>query len=157
MKTLAVIPARSGSKRLPQKNILPLGGKPLIAWTIEALRNTPGDLDVIVSTDCPKIADVSRQWGADVPFLRPAEFCTDQATSRDLLLHALDTLDPTGQNYEAISLFQPTSPFRTARHIEEAMAMFVTRQAQSVLSVVECEHPPHIALQRDPHSRAQWQ
>ena len=89
MKILAIVPARSGSKRLPGKNIKILGDKPLIAWTIECAKKVPDICNVIVSTDSIEIADVAKQYGAIVPFIRPIELSTDTAASVDVMLHAL--------------------------------------------------------------------
>jgi CMP-N-acetylneuraminic acid synthetase len=90
MRILAVIPARGGSKRLPKKNIKPLGGKPLINWSIEAIRGISEICEVLVSTDDSEIASIAKQAGASVPWLRPSHLSTDTASSVDVALHALD-------------------------------------------------------------------
>ena len=87
-KILAIIPARGGSKRLPRKNVLDLAGKPLIAWTIEAALRSKYIERVVVSTDNNEIADISKKYGADVPFMRPDYLATDEATSIDVVLHS---------------------------------------------------------------------
>ena len=115
---LGIIPARSGSKRLPNKNIRLLGGKPLIAWTIEASKDIPG-LEVIISTDSPEIAEISKEYGGNVPWLRPSELSTDNATPVDVCLHAMGY-----KKYDGIMLLQPTSPFRTRQTILRAMDEF---------------------------------
>jgi CMP-N,N'-diacetyllegionaminic acid synthase len=119
MRILAVIPARGGSKRCPGKNIRLLGGKPLIAWTIEAAREIPG-LDVVVSTDSEEIARIARQCGIEIPWLRPAELATDTASVVDVCLHALEIYTDA----DAVMLLQPTSPFRTRQTILKGMEAF---------------------------------
>lgn len=142
MKTLAIVPARAGSKRLPGKNLRPLHGKPLIGWTLEAALQAGGIDRVIVSTDSEEIAEVSRRSGADVPFLRPPELAGDTTTTQDVVEHAIYTLVGQGERYERIVLLQPTSPLRTARHIEDALRLFERKRALSVISVSPAEHPP---------------
>ena len=138
-KVLALIPARSGSKRLPQKNTLPLAGTPLIAWTIrEALRSDYID-DVVVSTDDEKIASISKAYGAEVPFLRPEELAGDESKTIDVVLHAINTLYE--RNYEYFILLQPTSPLRTHHHIDEAIAFLVNKNANAVVSVTDVDYP----------------
>lgn len=124
MKTLAVIPARGGSKRLPNKNILPLGGKPLIYWTIEAATGVSEVVEILVSTDSEEIASAARAAGALVPWLRPAELSTDTASSIDVCLHALDWYVQNYGDIDGLLLLQPTSPFRKAKTISEGMALF---------------------------------
>ena len=141
-KLLGFITARGGSKRLPNKNILELAGKPLIAWTIEAALDSKYIDRVIVSTDDEKIANISQKYGADVPFMRPAELSTDTATSIDVIEHGLNTLAESGDNYDYITLLQPTSPLRTSRHIDESVNIFLEKNANSVISVTETSHSP---------------
>jgi CMP-N,N'-diacetyllegionaminic acid synthase len=140
-KVLAVIPARGGSKRLPNKNILDLAGKPLIAWTIEAAKKSKYIDTLIVSTDSQKIAKVCEKYGAKVPFMRPKELATDTANSIDVILHAIDFYKKLGLNYEYIILLQPTSPLRTAEDIDDAFESF-GEDTKAVVSVCETEHPP---------------
>ena len=116
MFTLGVIPARGGSKRLPGKNIRHLAGKPLIAWTIMEANKSKLD-HIIVSTDDPKIAEVSTNWGAEVPFLRPPELATDEAKSIDVMVHAARWADEHLERPDYIFLLQPTSPTRKAEDI----------------------------------------
>lgn len=129
MKILALIPARGGSKRVPGKNIKPLDGLPLIAWTIQAAQQS-GVCDAIqVSTDDESIAAVAREFGATVPGLRPAHLATDMASSVDVALHALDTYEDVHGAIDGLLLLQPTSPFRTADTIRRGIAMFVESKA----------------------------
>ena len=138
---LAIIPARGGSKRLPNKNILPLCGLPLIAHSIAAGRHPYIDR-IVVSTDSQQIADIAAQYGCPVPFLRPAELSNDTASSVDVVLHVLDELQAQGEEYDAVVLLQPTSPLRTADMVGEAIAYYHDTQAQSVVSVCAVDHPP---------------
>ncbi|WP_446890900.1 acylneuraminate cytidylyltransferase family protein [Aeromonas veronii] len=138
---IAIIPARGGSKRLPNKNILPLSGKPLIVWTIEAaLQSQLFDL-VLVSTDSEAIAEASANAGAMVPFLRPAELSSDTATTNDVVTHMVAWVESQYIEVQRVALLQPTSPLRTAQHIKEAMALYDNKSATAVISVCELEHP----------------
>ena len=138
-KVLAVIPARGGSKRLPGKNIKLLGGKPLIAWSIEAAKCSQLVDRVVVSTDNEDIASVSRTFGADVPFIRPTALSGDHSSTDSAIIHALDSLE---EEYEIVVILQPTSPLRTAEDIDNALAMLADTGVNGVVSVCECEHPP---------------
>lgn len=135
---LAIIPARGGSKRLPRKNVLDLAGKPLIAWTIEAAKNSKYIDHFIVSTDDQEISDVSKKHGAAV-LTRPAELATDTASSVDVVLHAIEAQN---QSYDYVILLQPTSPLRTAQHIDEAIERLFEKNANAVISVCETDHSP---------------
>ena len=139
------IPARGGSKRLPRKNLLPLAGKPLIAWTIEAALNSRQLHRVIVSTDDEEIASVARKYGAEVPFMRPAELASDTATGLDAILHALRTLEANGEHFDYLVNLQPTSPLRSSDDIDRAVALLLGRQADAVISVCPSDHPPEWA------------
>lgn len=137
--TMALIPARGGSKGIPRKNIRRIAGKPLIAWTIEAaLRSNKLDA-VVVSTDDAEIAAVARQAGATVPFLRPAVLAQDGTPGIDPVLHALATLPGFG----AVLLLQPTSPLRSTADIDACLQLALDRQAVSVVSVSEPDTHPY--------------
>jgi len=139
---LGIIPARSGSKGLPGKNIMSLCGKPLISWTIrEALLSKYLD-KVIVSTDDNKIALISRKYGADVPFLRPKKLATSSSKIIDVLIHAINYLENKDQNYQLIMLLQPTSPLRKAQDIDGAIELLFKKKAKSIVSVCPSEHHP---------------
>ncbi|AWA06173.1 acylneuraminate cytidylyltransferase family protein [Aeromonas hydrophila] len=138
---IAIIPARGGSKRLPNKNKLPLAGKPLITWTIEAaLESQLFDL-VLVSTDSQDIANISADSGAIVPFIRPAELATDTATTNDVISHMVKWVESQYRAVDMVTLLQPTSPLRNANHIKGAMALYKMKNASAVISVCELEHP----------------
>lgn len=146
MNVLYLIPARGGSKGVPDKNIRSLGGMPLIEHSIRtALLVAPDARDVVVSTDSEKIARASLAAGARVPFMRPAELATDTASSRDVILHALDTLsgENGGEGYDTVVLLQPTSPFRNPRDIEKALSLFTRETPDMVVSVKPAATNPY--------------
>lgn len=153
IRPLFVIPARGGSKGIPRKNIADLGGRPLIAYTLDAARETlekyfPSDISaekqrIIVSTDSAEIASVAESEGVSVPFLRPAELSTDQAGSREVILHAMDYAEGVGIEYDCVVLLQPTSPFRRACHVGEALSLFRPGETDMVVSVCETSANPY--------------
>lgn len=142
MKNIAVIPARSGSKGLPNKNILPLNGKPLLAWSIDAARQS-GMFDTIyVSTDSEKYADIARQYGAEVPFLRSTKTSTDTASSWDVLKEAIKNYQNLGKTFDFLMMLQPTSPLRTAEDICGAFQVMKQQNAATVVSVCSADISP---------------
>lgn len=156
MKIVAIIPARGGSKRIPRKNIKNFCGKPLIAWTIlGALRSKHLDR-VIVSTDDKKIAKTAKKYGAEVPFLRPAELAIPTIGIEPTLKHAFQWL-LENENYkaDALVLLMPTSPLRQTRHIDEAIDIFKKTKADSVLGVNEtpANHTPYWTLIRNKNGK----
>lgn len=136
-RILALIPARGGSKRLPRKNVLPLAGRPLIAWTIQAALDAGGIDDVVVSTDDAEIADVARAAGAAVPFRRPSALASDDATTLDVVWHALAEL---GNRHDWLVLLQPTSPLRTAADIADALDL--ARRHNASVTSIACPGKP---------------
>ena len=136
MRTLYVIPARGGSKGIPHKNIRPLGGIPLIGYSVRVARELADDRDICVSTDDPEIAATIENMGLKVPFLRPAELATDKSGTYEVLLHALDFYASQGIDYDVIVLLQPTSPFRRADDVRRAMALY-TPDIDMVVTVKE--------------------
>ena len=137
---LAVIPARGGSKGIPKKNIKELNGKPLIAYTIEAANKAieNGALSrCVVSTDSEEIAEISRSFGAEVPFMRPDYLGGDQIKSVDVILHALEFLEEQGEYFDAVITLQPTSPMRTAEDLIEGIRMFDESNEDSLIAVYE--------------------
>lgn len=137
MRILGIVPARGGSKGIPRKNLADVCGRPLIAWSIETGREllASGVLArCIVSTDDEEIASVARSFGADVPFLRPAEAATDKAKALAYVLHALDALAAQGEHYDAVMILQPTSPRRDAAKIAEAVVRFEKSDSDSLIS-----------------------
>lgn len=143
-KILAIIPARSGSKGLRDKNIKLLNGKPLIAYTIEAAIKSNIFTDVVVSTDSEKYAEISREYGAKVPFLRSEENSTDKAGSTDMILEVLEELKKIGERYDYFMLLQPTSPLRTSDDIIESYKLSIEKNANSIVGVCEPDHSPLI-------------
>ncbi len=135
---LGIIPARGGSKRLPRKNILPLAGKPLIAWTIDAAKKSKYLDRIIVSTEDKEIAEVSRNYGAEV-VNRPGHLATDESSTVDVILDLLEKIE---RSYDYIVLLQPTSPLRNEKHIDEAIELLFKKNADAIISVCEAEHSP---------------
>jgi len=142
-KVLGLVLAREGSKGLPGKNTMLLCGKPLIAWSIEAGLASRYIDDLVVSTDGDEIASVSKQYGAEVPFIRPSEFASDGASSVSAILHTLDYLEEHGRCYDLVVLLEPTSPLRETADIDTTLELLVEKNASSVVSVcaAEANHP----------------
>lgn len=148
MKPLVVIPARGGSKGVPRKNIKFLGGKPLIQWTIEAAREVFTDEVICVSTDDEEIKSIAEQTGLKVPFLRPKELATDTAGSYEVLLHAVSFYEQQGYYPNTLILLQPTSPFRTDKHIKEALNLY-KKDLEMIVSVKETKANPYYILREE--------
>ena len=141
---LAIITARGGSKGLPQKNIRPLAGKPLIAYTIEAALQARLLDRTVVSTDDHQIAEIARQFGAEIPFLRPPELARDETIVYPVLTHALRWLDEhEGYRPDYVMLLQPTSPLRTAEDIDNSITIALEKNAEGVVSLCETKHHPY--------------
>ncbi|MFM6984252.1 MAG: cytidylyltransferase domain-containing protein [Chitinophagaceae bacterium] len=143
MKILCIIPARGGSKGIPKKNIIDVSGKPLIAYTIGPAIDVmkKGFIDkVIVSTDSQEIADISSQYGAEVPFLRPESISGDKAKSVEFMSHALEFYEKMGINYDAVLLLQPTSPLRDSNDLIKAIDMYKSAENDSLISAYEEEY-----------------
>jgi len=124
MKDLLLIPARGGSKGIPGKNIRLLNGKPLIYYTLDAACAVASPENICVSTDSDEIIGIVRKYGLDVPFKRPGDLATDTAGSYEVILHAVDSYEQRGIQYDRVVLLQPTSPFRTGTHVLEAAALY---------------------------------
>lgn len=143
-KILMLIPARGGSKRLPRKNVLPLAGKPLICWTIEAALATELDARIMVSSDDEEILDIARQYASRgvVAYKRPNELATDTASTVDVVIDAIKAEKNHGHEPETVVLLQPTSPLRTGEDIISALNIFEeTGCSDTVVSVCEVDHP----------------
>lgn len=145
LKPLVVIPARGGSKGIPGKNIRELEGKPLIQYTLDAAREVFDDEVICVSTDDLKIREVVEGLGLPVPFLRPVELATDEASTYDVLLHALHFYERQGYEPNLVILLQVTSPFRNSRHIREALQLY-RKEYDMVVSVKETKSNPYYVL-----------
>lgn len=142
MKILAIVPARGGSKRLPGKNIKVLGGRPLIAWTIEAAQQSGVVTDVVISTDDVAIADIARRFGGNVPRIRPAHLATDTTSSFDVVVQVLDEYEAAHGAVDGVMLLQPTSPFRSSESIRRAVVQFQQDVSRSVVSVTSASSHP---------------
>ncbi len=143
-RILGLIPARGGSKGLPRKNILPFLEKPLIAWSIEVAYASKFLDRTIVSTDDEEIASVARQWGAEVPFLRPSKFAEDTSPTIDAVLYTIDVLRDKGDEYDYIALIEPTSPLRKKDDIDNCIRTLLDvpeTDALVTLGEVHLEHP----------------
>ena len=150
-ETVAVVPARGGSKGIPRKSIAQVAGRPLLAWTAEAALATPGLDRVLLSTDDDEIAGVGESLGLAVPFRRPAELASDDAPMTAVTAHALAWCMAQGIDVDVVVLLQPTSPLRRAEHITGALDLLASSDAESVVSVVEVPHQynPVSVLRRD--------
>lgn len=142
IRRLAVIPARGGSKRFPRKNIQPLNGKPLVLWSIEALRDSRIFDRIIVSTEDREIADIASATGPYVPFMRPSEYATDTISCDQVALAVLRQLEQQGEFFDTICVALPTCPLRTAEHIKHAHEIFDSRKEPNMMSVTPFEHQP---------------
>jgi CMP-N-acetylneuraminic acid synthetase len=144
-RILALIPARGGSKGIPRKNIAPLLGRPLLSYSVAAAREATCVDRVLVSTDDAEIAAVATECGADVPFLRPAELATDTAAGLDVARHALDWLaENDGYVPDILVELQPVAPLRLASDIDRAVNLLRTSGADSVVGLVEADHPYYL-------------
>jgi CMP-N,N'-diacetyllegionaminic acid synthase len=142
MRILAIIPARGGSKRIPNKNIRNLFGKPLVVWSIELAKKADDICDVLISTDSENIAKVSLAAGGLVPWLRPSIISGDSAATIDVVLHALDWYEGACGPVDAVLLLQPTSPFRGVESLLHGIELFKNSQGHSVISVSPAQSHP---------------
>ena len=143
-RVLALITAREGSKGLPGKNIMMVNGKPLIVWSITIAKKSKYIDRLIISTDSKKIANIAKEWGCDVPFIRPDELATDKATSMDVIIHAINFLNDTDDKYDYLILLEPTSPLRDVEDIDIALEkLYNNKTSVSIVSVGKHEstHP----------------
>jgi CMP-N,N'-diacetyllegionaminic acid synthase len=145
MRILAIIPARGGSKGVPFKNIKILNGKPLLAYTSEIALQSTYLTDVILSSDDFQIIEVAKQWGIQVPFIRPEELAQDTTPTIDVIIHALEWYDKQDISFDAVCVLQVTSPFRTVAFLDDAIQKFIASNCDSLVSVqkVPHEYNPH--------------
>ena len=148
LKYLALIPARGGSKGVKNKNIRLVDGKPLISYTINTAKKSECFEDIVVSTDSEEIAGIAREYGASVPFIRPAELFDDKAKSIDVVIHALGVLK---KNYDAVCFLQPTAPLRKVEDIKGALVKYEEQGKPTLVSVAKLEdpHPHKVKLIKD--------
>ncbi|MCM3596562.1 acylneuraminate cytidylyltransferase family protein [Metabacillus idriensis] len=137
-RILAIIPARGGSKGVPGKNIRPLAGKPLLAWTIEEAKKSRYIDRLVLSSEDSEIIEAARKYGCDVPFIRPKKLALDQSSNAEVILHSLQHLD----GYDWVMQLQPTSPFRSANDIDQCIEYCIKKKADACLSVTETEKSP---------------
>lgn len=149
MRNIAIITARSGSKGIKDKNIKPLGGKPLLAYSIEAALSSGMFDKVMVSTDSEKYAEISREYGAEVPFLRSTENSGDKSGSWDVVIEVLGRYEEMGEQFDTVCLLQPTSPLRTAEDIKGAYKELEIKKADAITGVCKCEHPMELMMTLD--------
>jgi N-acylneuraminate cytidylyltransferase len=145
-KLLVVIPARGGSKGIPGKNIKPISGRPLLAYSIDCARAVAADADICVSTDDLAIRKAAEDEGLVVPFLRPEELATDLSGTYEVLLHALDFYAAAGRDYDDLLLLQPTSPFRKPDHVLDALKSYYAHLPEMLVSVKESSANPYYTL-----------
>jgi CMP-N,N'-diacetyllegionaminic acid synthase len=146
MKPLVIIPARGGSKGVPKKNVKLLEGKPLIQYTLESALEVFDRENIFVSTDDAEIKSIVEGLGFIIPFLRPSELASDTAGTYEVLLHAVSMFEERGYAPDTIVLLQPTSPFRTAKHIEEAVSAYQSSAVDMLVSVKEAKSNPYFVL-----------
>lgn len=152
-KFLAIIPARSGSKGLKDKNIKKLNGKPLIAYAIESAKKSGVFEDIVVSTDSEVYAQIAIKYGAQVKSLRPKELSTDMSKSSDVILYEIDKAQRNGKKYDYFVLLQPTSPLRDEIDIKKSVDLLIEKDANAVVSVCECEHSELLSCKLDKSNR----
>ncbi len=146
MKTVAIITARGGSKRIPRKNIKSFLGKPILAYSIEAAIESGIFDTVMVSTDDEEIAEISKKYGADVPFLRSAQTANDYATTNDVILEVLEEYGKRGESFDMACCIYPTAPFVTAAKIQDAVEKLKASDADTLIPVVSFSYPPQRAM-----------
>ena len=146
MKTVAIITARGGSKRIPRKNIKPFLGKPILAYSIEAAIESGIFDTVMVSTDDEEIAEIGKQYGAEVPFLRSDKTANDYATTNDVILEVLGEYSKRGEHFDMACCIYPTAPFVTATKIQDAVDKLKTSDADTLIPVVSFSYPPQRAM-----------
>ena len=149
MSVLAIVPARGGSKGIPHKNIKSLAGKPLIGWTIDSAKKSKYISQIVVSTENQKIASIAREFGAEIPFMRPAALSADDTPGIEVVMHALELLPEV----EWLLLLQPTSPLRSVEDIDGIIRLCFDRGASSAVSVVAVDKHPYWMYQCDAAGR----
>lgn len=151
-KVLCIIPARGGSKGIPRKNLVDLGGKPLIAHSIECALESAYIDRVIISTEDEEIAEVSKAFGGEVPFLRLPELASDEAKTIDALMYTVERLKEIGELYDLLVLLQPTQPFRAVKQVDEAIALCI-KEGKSVVSISPVLESPILMRLKDGEGR----
>lgn len=150
-KVLAIVPARAGSKRLPQKNIKLFDGLPLIAHTFEAIKKSKYISTTVTTSDCPEVLKISSQYSNTFSLDRPDALASDKASMVDVLLHAADYAKQLG-TFDVVCVLQPTSPLRTTQDIDNAIELYMEKKAKGVVSLAKCQHSPLWATSLDTHT-----
>ncbi len=146
MKILGIIPARGGSKGLPKKNIKLLGGKPLIAWSIDSAKESELISTLIVNSDCDEIIEIAKKFNVEIPFKRPDSLAIDTASTKDVIIHTLDFYRKKNIEFDYVVLLQPTTPFRKKGDIDLAIKLALSSNAEMVVSVKETAANPYYVL-----------
>lgn len=159
MKTLAVITARGGSKRIPRKNIKPFLGKPILLYSIQAALDAGVFDEVMVSTEDEEIAELARKTGAKVPFFRSGDTANDYATTADVLLEVLEQYRELGMQFDYVCCIYPTAPFVSAKRLRKAMEKLTAQGADALLPVVKFGFPPQrsVVMGEDGFLQFKWQ
>lgn len=152
-KILAIIPARSGSKGLKNKNVKDLNGKPLMAYTIEAAKKSGIFDEIVVSTDSEEYADIAKSYGATTPFLRPKILADNEISTEDVIVNLLNYYIGIEGNFEYFMLLQPTSPLRNSSDILDCLNLLEKENANAVISVCECDHSPLLTMKLDENKK----
>ena len=146
LKPICIIPARGGSKGVKRKNIRPLGGKPLIAYTLESAINSNLFQDVIVTTEDEEIANISKNFGANVPFIRPQELATDLTTTEEVLIHTINELKRLGFEFDTIMLRDCTVPFIDEQDMKNALKLFFENECDAVFGAINAHPNPYFGM-----------
>ncbi len=146
MSTIAIIPARGGSKRIPRKNIKEFCSKPIIAYSIEAALQSGVFTEVMVSTDDQEIAEIAQRYGAKVPFMRSPEMSSDMAMTAPVLIEVMNKYKELGKVFEQLCCIYPTAPFISAQRLNQAMTLLISEKVDGVLPIVQYSYPPQRCL-----------
>lgn len=142
MMSIAIIPARGGTKRIPRKNIRPFCGKPILAYSIQSALNSGLFEEVMISTDDSEIAEIAQSYGASVPFLRSHKNANDYATTADVILEVIQAYAGQGRSFSNLCCLYPTAPFVTSDQLKQAYALLIESDAESVVPIVPFSYPP---------------
>ena len=151
-KILAVIPARGGSKGIKDKNIYPLAGKPLIYYSLDACTKSKLITDIIVSTDSKKIKKIVKDFGLEIPFMRPDHLATDDSLAIPTVIHAVNEMEILNKiNYDYVIMIQPTAPLRTSEDIDNSLNLLINEDTDSIISIVDVDnyHPIKMKLVKE--------
>lgn len=156
MKKVAIITARGGSKRIPQKNIKEFLGKPIIAYSIKAALNSKLFDEVMVSTDSLDIARIAKESGAVVPFMRSEKTSDDFATTADVLIEVIDNYKKIGKDFDLLCCIYPTAPFVTQKKLKDSLSLMLEKKADSVMPIIKFSYPIQRALRNTENSHIEY-